>query len=120
MKHYEASVRANGGAIIRLTVKAPDQRLALASVKRKDNIESVLSITEVEAPASMAAANKRFWIVLAKNMAGNHTEIFVSATSQSNVRTKMEMHSQCAHIIRITETCESDWLKLKNANKTLV
>jgi hypothetical protein len=52
-------------------------------------------------------------------MAGNHTEIFVSATSQSNVRTKMEMHSQCAHIIRITETCESDWLKRKNANKTL-
>jgi hypothetical protein len=119
MKHYQASVRANGGAIIRLTVKAPDERLALASVKRKDNIESVLSIKEVEAPASMAAANKRFWIVLAKDMAGNTIELFVSASSQANVRTKMEMHSQCAHIIRITETCESDWIKRKNANKTL-
>jgi hypothetical protein len=28
------------------------------------------------------------------------------------------MHSQCAHIIRITETCESDWLNRKQ--KTLV
>jgi len=120
MKHYQASVRAVGGAIIRLTVKAPDQRLALASVKRKDNIESVLSITEVEAPASMAAANKRFWVVQAKNMAGNSIELFVSASSQANVRTKMEMHSQCACIIRMDETCESDWLKRKNANKTLV
>jgi len=120
MKHYQASVRAVGGAIIRLTVKAPDQRLALASVKRKDNIESVLSITEVEAPASMAAANKRFWVVQAKNMAGNSIELFVSASSQANVRTKMEMHSQCAHIVRIDETCESDWLKRKNAQKTLV
>ena len=119
MKHYEASVRANGGAIIRLTVKAPDQRLALASVKRKDNIESVLSITEVEAPASMAAANKRFWIVLAESMAADTIEIFVSASSQANVRTKMEMHSQCGEIVRITETCESDWLKRKNAQKTL-
>ncbi len=120
MKHYQASVRAIGGAIIRLTVKAPDQRLALASVKRKDNIESVLSITEVEAPASMAAANKRFWIVQAKNMAGNSIELFVSASSQANVRTKMEMHSQCACIIRMDETCESDWIRRKNAQKTLV
>jgi len=120
MKHYQASVRAIGGAIIRLTVKAPDQRLALASVKRKDNIESVLSMTEVEAPASMAAANKRFWVVQAKNMAGNSIELFVSASSQANVRTKMEMHSQCACIIRMDETCESDWLKRKNVNKTLV
>ncbi len=119
MKHYQASVRAIGGAIIRLTVKAPDQRLALASVKRKDNIESVLSITEVEAPASMAAANKRFWVVQAKNMAGNSIELFVSASSQANVRTKMEMHSQCACIIRMDETCESDWIRRKNANKTL-
>jgi hypothetical protein len=119
MKHYQASVRAVGGAIIRLTVKAPDQRLALASVKRKDNIESVLSITEAEAPASMAAANKRFWVVQAKNMAGNSIELFVSASSQANVRTKMEMHSQCAHIVRIDETCESDWLKRKAAQKTL-
>jgi hypothetical protein len=117
MKHYKASVQTESGAIINLTVKSPDERLALASVKRKDNIYRVLSIAECEAPVSMAVANKRFWIVLAKNMAGNHTEIFVSATSQSNVRTKMEMHSQCAHIVRITETCESDWLNRKH--KTL-
>jgi hypothetical protein len=120
MKHYKASVQTKSGAIINLTVKSGDERLALASVKRKDNIYRVLSIAECPAPASMAAANKRFWVVLAKNMAGDHTEIFVSASSQSNVRTKMKMHSQCAHIVRITETCESDWLKRKNANKTLV
>jgi hypothetical protein len=119
MKHYRASVQTESGAVINVTVKSPDERLALAAVKRKDSIFRVLSIAECEAPASMATANKRFFVVLAKNMAGNHTEIFVSATSQSNVRTKMEMHSQCAHIIRITETCESDWLKRKNANKTL-
>jgi hypothetical protein len=117
MKHYQASVRASGGAIIRLTVKAPDERLAVASVLRKDNIESVLSLTECEAPASMAVANKRFWIVQAKDMAGDSIELFVTATSQSNIRTKMEMHSQCAHIVRITETCESDW-KARKAKKS--
>ena len=118
MKHYRASVQTESGAVISLTVKAPDERLALASVKRKDSIFRVLSIAECPAPASMATANKRFFVVLAKNMAGNHTEIFVSATSQSNVRTKMEMHSQCAQIVRITETCESDWINRKQ--KTLV
>jgi hypothetical protein len=118
MKHYRASVQTESGAIINVTVKAPDERLALASVKRKDSIFRVLSIAECEAPASMATANKRFFVVLAKNMAGNHTEIFVSATSQSNVRTKMEMHSQCGEIVRITETCKSDWLNRKQ--KTLV
>jgi|688.fasta_scaffold1373212_1 hypothetical protein len=119
MKHYEASVQTESGTVINLTVKSPNERLALASVKRKDSIFRVLSITECEAPVSMAAANKRFWVVLAKNMAGNFIEIFVSASSQANVRTKMEMHSQCACIIRMDETCESDWLKRKNAQKTL-
>ena len=119
MKHYQASVQTESGAVINLTVKAPDERMALASVKRKDNIFRVLSIAECPAPASMAAVNKRFWVVKAKNMAGNTIEIFVSASSQSNVRTKMEMHSQCAEIVRIDETCESDWLKRKNVNKTL-
>jgi len=119
MKHYKASVQTESGAIINLTVKSPDERLALASVKRKDSIFRVLSITECEAPVSMAAANKRFWVVLAKNMAGNFIEIFVSASSQANVRTKMEMHSQCGEIVRITETCESDWIRRKNAQKTL-
>ena len=117
MKHYRASVQTESGAVISLTVKAPDERLALASVKRKDSIFRVLSIAECEAPASMAAANKRFWVVLAESMAADTIEIFVSASSQANVRTKMEMHSQCAHIIRITETCESDWLNRKH--KTL-
>ena len=117
MKHYRANVQTDSGSVINLTVKAPNERLALASVKRKDSIFRVLSIAECPAPASMATANKRFFVVLAKNMAGNHTEIFVSATSQSNVRTKMEMHSQCAHIVRIMETCESDWLNRKH--KTL-
>ena len=119
MKHYQASVQTESGTVINLTVKSPNERLAIASVKRKDSIFRVLSITECEAPASMAAANKRFWVVQAKNMAGNSIELFVSASSQANVRTKMEMHSQCAHIVRIDETCESDWLKRKNAQKTL-
>ena len=113
MKYYQARVQTESGAVINLTVKASDERLAVAAVKRKDSIFRVLSLTEVEAPASMAVANKRFWIVQAKDMAGNTIEIFVSANSQSNVRTKMEMHSQCAHIVRITETCESDWKKRK-------
>ena len=117
MKHYQARVQTESGAVINLTVKALDERLAVASVKRKDSIFRVLSITETEAPASMAAANKRFWVVAAKNMAGDTIEIFVSANSQSNVRNKMEMHSQCAHIIRITETCESDW-KARKAKKS--
>ena len=109
MKHYRVSVEVIGGAIIDLTVKAPDERLAIAAVKRKDSIRCILSLTEVEAPASMLSANKRHWIVQAKDMAGDSIEIFVTATSQSNVRTKMSMHSQCAHIVRITETFKSDW-----------
>ena len=113
MKHYQARVQTESGAVINLTVKALDERLAVAAVKRKDSIFRVISITETEAPASMAVANKRFWIVQAKDMAGDSIELFVTATSQSNIRNKMEMHSQCAHIVRITETCESDWLKRK-------
>ena len=113
MKHYQASVRAIGGAIIRLTVKAPDEQRALAAVKRKDNIASVLSLTEVAAPASMLSANKRYWVVQAKDMAGKPIEIFATATSQSNIRTKMEMHSQCGQIVRIDETCESDYKERK-------
>ena len=109
MKYYQARVQTESGVIINLTVKALDDRLAVAAVKRKDSIFRVLSIIEVEAPASMAAANKRFWVVVAKNMAGNTIEIFVSANSQSNVRTKMSMHSQCAQIVRVDEICKSDW-----------
>lgn len=109
MKHYRTSVEVIGGAIIDLTVKAPDERLAIAAIKRKDNIRCILSLTEVEAPASMLSANKRHWIVQAKDMAGDSIEIFVTATSQSNVRTKMSMHSRCAQIVRVDETCKSDW-----------
>lgn len=117
MKHYQASVRAFGGAIICLTVKSPDEKQAIRSIKRKDNIEEVLSLIEVAAPASMAAANKRYWVVYAKDMAGNAIELFATATSQSNIRTKMEMHSQCAHIVRIEETCETDY-KARKAKKS--
>ena len=62
----------------------------------------------------MASANKRYWVVQAKDMAGKSIELFVTATCQSNVRTKMEMHSQCAHIVRIDETCESDYKSRKS------
>lgn len=113
MKHYAVYIKTTTGQNIRVVYNTFSAKSAGAAAKRKTDFLELIKVEECEAPVSRAKANRRYWVITCFNMQGRRLELFSTGATQNNIRTKMAMHPHCDTILKIEETCESDYTARK-------
>lgn len=113
MKHYAVTMATTTGQNIRVVYKTFSEKAAGAAAKRKTDFLELIKVEECEAPVSRAKANRRYWVITCLNTQGRRMEIFSTGATQNNIRSKMAMHPHCDTILKIEETCESDYTARK-------
>lgn len=101
------------GQNIRVVYNTFSEKAAVGAAKRKDDFVELIKVEECEAPISRNQANRRYWVVTCLNMQGKRIELFATSSSQNTLRTKMNMNPHCDTILKIEETCESDYAARK-------
>ena len=113
MKHYAVYMATTTGQNIRTVYRTYSEKAAGAAARRKSDFLSLIKVEEIEAPVSKTKENRRFWVVTCLNMQGKRIELFSTSATQNTIRNKMAMHPHCDTILKIEETCESDYTARK-------
>ena len=113
MKHYAVTMATTTGQNIRVVYNTLSAKSAGAAAKRKTDFLELINVEECDAPVSRAKANRRYWVITCLDMQGRRMEIFSTGATQNTIRNKMNMHPHCDTILKIEETCESDYTARK-------
>lgn len=113
MKHYAVTMATTTGQNIRVVYNTFSAKSAGAAAKRKTDFLELINVEECDAPVSRAKANRRYWVITCLDMQGKRLELFSTSATQNAVRNKMNMHPHCDTILKIEETCESDYTARK-------
>ena len=113
MKHYAVTMTTTTNQTIRAVYHTSSAKAAAGAAKQKTDFVELIKVEEIEAPVNKNKENRRYWIVTCLNMQGRRIELFATSSSQNTLRTKMNMHPHCDTILKIEETCESDYTSRK-------